>query len=246
MHEPERLSQFTSRRIDSRPLIQRFWQSAFLRTRRLAEWPFLIEPRFAIVGTGRSGTQYIASVLTAVGIRCGHEEWWAPINRKRAFLHGDASWCATFELEDYTGRIFHQIRNPLLTLRSVAAVEISPDNTPLSWYRYRARHIDFTGDPIHDALVIVDKWLTKAESISEWTWRLEDVDVDLVVEIGERLGEKVSRQRVQQAIQTAPRNEKARKERIYYNFGWDDLPDGPEKERIASIAQRYGYLSTPV
>lgn len=209
--------------------------------RRFAKQPFLIEPKFVVIGTGRSGTAYIASLLTAGGIRTGHEGWWNPIGRRMMLLQGDASWCATFELDDYSGRVFHQIRDPLLTMRSVAAVEVAPHRRSNAWFKYRTQYVDYTGNPIVDALLTVDRWLLQAERISEWTWRLEDVNPDLVVEIGRRVGIRVNRARVEAAFPSAQRNEKSERKLLHYDFGWDDLPAGQEKERVIEIARRYGY-----
>lgn len=222
-------------------VLDRITKSAAKRARRAIERPFLVEPRFVIVGTGRSGTGYIAALLRAGGIRCGHEGWWSPLDRRRPRLQGDASWCATFELDDYDGRIFHQIRDPLATMRSVAAVEVAPHRRENAWYRYRTKFVEFTGDPMTDALLTLDRWLTKAEAIAEWTWRLEDVDVSLVAEIGARLGLPVDTAAVVEAISLAPRNEAQTKKLETFDFTWDDLPERAEKRRVIEIAQRYGY-----
>lgn len=200
------------------------------------------EPRFVIVGTGRSGTGFISQLLSAGGIRTGHEGWWKPTGRPQRRLVGDASWCATFELDDYKGRIFHQIRDPLATLRSVAAVEVAPHRRDNAWNEFRTRFVDYTGDTIVDSLLTVDTWLTKAEDVAEWTWRLEDVTPDLVVEIGKRIGRGVDRQAVSRAMESATFNEKTKSKWKTYEFGWDDLPNGPEKMRVLAIAASYGYV----
>lgn len=209
--------------------------------RSIRHW-LLTEPLFVIVGTGRSGTGYVSQVLTAAGIRTGHERWWNPAGHRGIRLVGDASWCATFEVDDYRGRIFHQIRDPLETLRSVASVEVAQHRTGNPWYRHRTQFVDMTGDPLVDAVQVVDVWLTKAEEVSEWTWRLEDLDVDLVAEIGRRVGRKVDRVAAAEALRSATRNEKTDEKRTTYEFGWENLPERAESERIREIAQRYGYI----
>ena len=223
-------------------MLHRAWKSASFRIRRLIERPFLIEPKFVIVGTGRSGTGYISSLLTAGGIRCGHEGWWSPLDRRQPRLVGDSSWCATFELDDYDGRVFHQIRDPISTMRSVAASEVSPHRRQNPWYQYRTQFVEYTDDPILDALLTVDRWLAKSEEIAEWTWRLEDVDVDLVAAIGARLGRVVDRDGVQMALDSAPRNKMKYKKQKTYDFSWNDLPDVPAKQRVLAIGESYRYL----
>ena len=209
--------------------------------RALARRALLVEPTFVIVGSGRSGTRFIARVLTAGGIRTGHEGWWTPTGRRQVRLHGDASWCAAFELNAYAGRVFHQIREPLATMRSLAALDVSPHQRDSPWYASRTRHVTFTGDPVVDALSTADRWLVQSERVAEWTWRLEDVDADLVAEIGRRLGRRVNRGRVEAALSSADRNRKLDRIREVYTFGWDDLPDGHAKDRVRRIAERYRY-----
>ena len=145
---------------------------------------------------------------------------------------------ATFHLDGYRGHVFHQIRSPLLAMRSIAAVEVAPNrHTP--WYHYRSQFVEFTGDPVTDAVLVADRWLTKAEELADWTWRLEDVDPDLIREIGRRIGRSV---RIEPGMFDVQRNEKPNVKSETFDFGWDDLPKLPETERVAKIAERYGYL----
>ena len=51
-------------------------------------------PGAVIVGVGRSGTGYIAALLNAVGIDCGHEEHWTADPERRRPVPVDASWLA--------------------------------------------------------------------------------------------------------------------------------------------------------
>lgn len=210
--------------------------------RRLAYAQGWFEPSFVIVGTGRSGTGYISQLLTAGGVQTGHELWWSPMGPRRLGLTGDASWCATFEVDRYRGRVFHQIRDPLLTMRSIAATEVDVHRRDNPWYRYRSQFVSYTGDPIIDSLLTTDRWLAKAEAVAEWTWRLEDVGPKLLEEIGARLGLPVDISAVAAAMMTVPRNEKQRVKKSVFRFGWDDLPDGDTKERVLEIAERYGYV----
>lgn len=198
----------------------------------------VFEPEFVIVGTGRSGTGYIARVLTASGVRCGHEGWWNLGHPSVRFLKGDASWMATFRLDGYMGQIFHQIRNPLLAMRSIAAVEVAPHrDTP--WYHYRSQFVEFTGDPITDAVLVADRWLSKAEQLSEWTWRLEDVSADLIREIGRRVRRPVT---IDPEVFEVERNEKHDLKIQTFDFDWGDLPARPETARVMKVAEQYGYV----
>ena len=101
--------------------------------------------RFVVVGTGRSGTGYIASLFNAAGLRCGHEDVYnvqagvrdvwvkthrpTPLRemrarlgeerrRRRARFDGDASWMAVPRLPHFRGAAFLQVRDPLAVVSS--------------------------------------------------------------------------------------------------------------------------------
>ena len=216
--------------------------------RRLVSTPLkkwiLTEPRFVITGTGRCGTKYVSRLLTAAGIKTGHEQWWNPLDQKASRLVGDASWCAAFNLDGYQGHVFHQVRDTIKVVQSMVAVEVAPHRVTKAWPQYRRRFIEFTGDPVIDAMRITEAWLTESERSAEWMWRLEDVDQDLVFELAERIGVRLRKDRVAAAMLQVPRttNKKAEKRARDINIGWEDLPDGELKDRLAAFASKYGYL----
>lgn len=216
--------------------------------RRLAATPLkkwiLTEPRFVITGTGRCGTKYISRLLTAAGVKTGHEQWWNPLDNKASRLVGDASWCAAFNLDAYEGHVFHQVRDTIKVVESMVAVEVAPHRVDKAWPQYRRRYIDFSGDPLIDAMRITEAWLAESERLAEWTWRLEDVDADLVVALGERIGMKLRRDRVEAAMAEVPSdtNKKIDKRDDQVRITWDDLPDGELKQRLIAFATQFGYL----
>lgn len=168
----------------------------------------MTEPAFVIVGSGRHGSAYIAQVLTAAGVRCGHEQWWNPFGEHDDdTLVGDSSWCALpLGLDDYHGLVFHQVRHPLDTVASFARAPINPTRD-WPWYSLH-RHLIF--EPSDDPLVYgMQAWLSytvAAQQVSSWTWRLDQVTAELVCEIGEKTGRTVDRLRAEQAMSEVPRD----------------------------------------
>ena len=137
-----------------------------------------------VTGCARSGTAYIAKVLTRAGLQFGHESmrrdglscwtmtvesnWspWGPLRKNIKFAH-----------------IFHQIRDPLKTISSVYSRE-----PPVSW-KYIMEHVP----EIHEddsRLVKSAKywyyWNLKAAKIAEWSYRIEDLP-EVWEELQERL-----------------------------------------------------------
>lgn len=86
----------------------------------------LTRPDFAVIGTGRCGTRYMAHVLHACGLECGHENWWTLRSvRRRSGLDGDSSWLALSSIEsgEWSGPVVHVTRHPLGVVRSLVGLE---------------------------------------------------------------------------------------------------------------------------
>ncbi len=202
----------------------------------------LKEPRFTIVSTGRSGTRYTARVLTESGIKTGHEDWWNPYGRRvTTRLVGEASWCAVFNLAEYRGHVFHQIRDPLRVVSSLATTELDPswefeDNE--LFYEWRRRNIDLAGDPVLDAMNVVVRWTRESERCAEWTYRVEDFGEATIREIAERADIRVEQSKLRAALREVPTSANSRR---HSALRWDDLPEGSAKTDLLSIATAHGY-----
>jgi hypothetical protein len=202
----------------------------------------LTEPRFVIVGTGRSGTRYISHLLRAAGIRCGHENWWRLDDNQATRLEGDASWIATFQVDDFAGQVFHQIRDPLRVVSSFlyGKKQLLRGGPALDG---RRRWVDLIGeDDVADALHITVEWLRKAEEVSEWTWRLEDVDALLLLDICHRIGKPIDPDRAQRAVDAVPTDTNRHVSIDRPSLSWDQLPDSELKRMAMTISRQYGYL----
>jgi hypothetical protein len=202
-------------------------RSAFLPT---------TEPRFVIVGTGRSGSGYISHLLTACGIRCGHESWWNPHGRRERGLVGDSSWCALalVDWDTYRGHIFHQVRHPLDVIASY--VHRQSFTSPFAKIKLPLLREDPAGDPLRYGCRI---WLDLNRRSSELTkacWRVEDVDADVVRMIGRTVG--IVPRNVEAALRSVSTttNSHGTQRRLR----WEDLP-GDLVDEIEALAFEYGY-----
>jgi hypothetical protein len=212
--------------------------------KRALRRPLLRRPRFVIVGTGRSGTRYISQVLTLAGIRCGHEAWWTTRGTRAIRLLGDASWLALFNLDDFRGHVYHQVRDPIDVISSLAATSMNPEwrarhPTSHAFHAHRSQYVTFSGDPLVDAMQFVNVYLTEAERVAERTWRVEDVDAEIIIQIAADIGRRLTREAAQAALRSVPPTTHGREHGL---LGWDGLPDGPLKERLILQAEGYGYL----
>lgn len=197
-------------------------------------------PRFVVAQVGHTGSGYTAALFTAAGIPTGHEAWFNPLGERDPAVVGDSSWCAHLELERFDGLVFHQVREPLLVLRSLLDEGIGTDwDTPYT----RLRHQIIGGssdDPLTDAMRCWVVMNGRAEKFSILRWRVEDIDDDVVFEVAETIGWRLDPEQVAAAV--AATSKTTNKHHIPKpDLGWDDLPRGPWLTRLLEQAARYGY-----
>jgi hypothetical protein len=193
-------------------------------------------PSAVIVGTGRSGSGYIAKALTAAGVPCGHEAWFNPFNERTPGLAVDSSWCAIPTLDRFDGIVWHQTRHPLDVISSHARTwKQSGPYWPLKRRTFRAP----TGNLIVDAMAVYVDANTTCERYAVRRWKLEDVDAALLVTLGADLHIPVTVAAATEAIRKTPRN--VNQHSTGRRLTWDDLPAGSLLDDLLSISTRYGY-----
>jgi len=204
-----------------------------------------------ITGCARSGTKYIAQVLRGCGLDVGHENvgkdgvasWvmvltadscpWGPTRKNLSFTH-----------------IFHQVRHPLDVISSIYTTE-----GPKSW-GYITSHlpeISWNDPCIVRAAKYWYYWNLRAEAISEFTYRIEEIE-SVWPEFEKRLGRRLD----PSVLTTTPKNVnhrdlKPKRHNFDTNidraaFTWEDLQrelDPVLYRNIRHLAQKYGYVLEP-
>lgn len=151
--------------------------------------------RLLILGAGRSGTGYIARLLTAAGALCGHESVYGPpqaLNINPPVWHhyaAEASWLAVAALKRriHPGPIRIQLRHPLDVIDSLDRLGL------LAWERdpghnaYRAAVAAIAPEvfahptPLARAAHFVTLWPFAAGHHPTYT--VEDLDADTLTEL---------------------------------------------------------------
>ena len=194
------------------------------------------EPRLCIVSVGRSGSGYISAVLNAAGVRCGHESWWNPLDERELGLDADSSWCALPEVLHgaYDGPIVMQVRHPLLTIASLTQ---SPDHGPYVPVRERLMG-PARGDALWWATMTWLQWTTIGEGVASDSWRVEDVDAELVGKLGWLVGRTITREDAERAV--ASTSTKTNDHETTLRLTWDDLPADLRGD-VRGVAAGWGY-----
>lgn len=225
--------------------------------------------RFVVTGCGRSGTGYTASLLTRLGVACGHEQVFHPWTLNPGYwpdpstietdersgaiwldLVGDASNMASPYLPRLPRGfvVVHQIREPIAVIRSLLRIKFftSPDCAYRGTMHRDAPHI-FQGDPLERAMRYWLEWNRLTEQaassphLSPLCWRLEDIDAELVEAFLHTIGHPVERSEIERALADNPRQYNTRGNRSADRLTWDDLPRGRLKDQLAEYAASWGY-----
>lgn len=202
------------------------------------------EPEVAIIGTGRSGTGFIADAMSLLGIQFGHEGYWNVFGTRAPGMLGDSSWIATNYMDDYAGKVWHQVRHPLHVINSLIGNELFEADAP-GWVkpfeeeRKRWAGYETDDDVLVKALRVVAHWWTVADKHATRTWRLEDMTPGLLVELCAELGRDVDLQTARSVIERLGTGVNKHVHRV--TITWDDLPDNDDKFLIEEMAAQFGY-----
>lgn len=138
-----------------------------------------MEPKVAVVGTGRHGSGFVAAVLCAADVACGHEAWWNPIDTHAVDLAVDSSFCAVPDLlgRRYGPAVVHVHRHPLLVIASLVAVA---DWGPYMTVRDRLVPRHARSVPLVDYMAETwVRWTVATLHLDvEATWALDDITGD--------------------------------------------------------------------
>lgn len=180
---------------------------------------------YVVVSTPRSGTKYMARLLDVLGLNCTHEKYFAPFYHKHQEhgqkIFGDASWFAAPFLTDLakTTVIFHQLRDPVLTINSLLYTK----HLRLTEYAsdpavaFIRRHTPFSNPELPEeelAGIYWRYWHTLIEQSSTGRryirYKIEDLAPDYLCELLRVLGVSVSHRRAVAALQAVSKTVNSR------------------------------------
>jgi len=215
--------------------------------------------RFLVTGCGRSGTTFVARLLSALGIPCGHEAVFdvGPLAAGEAFwpadVPGEASWLgAPYMLDLPPGSVvLHQVREPLAVVRSLMRMRFfhRPSSDP-AYAAFAVEHFPALaqGEPLERCIAYWVGWNRLAEQASAVPglryvrYRLEDMGVELLEQLCGVLEHPFDAARAEAALRALPADVNTRGERSEdAALRWQGLAPGGLLTQARALASAYGY-----
>lgn len=200
---------------------------------------FRFDMRLLISGMARSGTKYLATVLSAAGLPCSHESAFKTYNRVDPTASSVESSCFSapwLGMASPSTPIVHLVRNPLSWLTSWQSKSIAREY--LSQYLcfdYGWRYME---DPSAAALQAWTEWNLRIEAYAWRRFRLESLTALDIRTIAELAGCHISPEDAHRALAETPRNINS------MGFREAVIPNpSRELDRARRLAVRYGYSS---
>lgn len=186
-----------------------------------------VPPRAAVIGSGRSGTGFMAAVLTAAGLDAAHEGYWHAHGGTHASqLDVDVSWLALPALEfgtygmntgPWNGRTLHVVRHPVDTVRSLLGTGLfTPDMMGNTYAAHAWMHSPRAGvlvghNPLHAAVEFWCDWNARCAAIADATVRVEDAgSLTWAVTVAATLGFGLDTNDIMKGVEATPHDTNTR------------------------------------
>lgn len=201
--------------------------------------------KFLFTGTGRCGTNYMASVMSAMNIPTGHEAVFNPKNVLNDPIpwgawRGDSSWLAAPYLKDFKGMVFHLVRHPLDVVSSLCAGQWFRHPGDYGELAFRARSLEpvYSDYPMEQAARFVVEWNGMIEPWAHYRIPIEAVDQSTLNMVTHAVRTPRSLSRIDSALERIPRD--ANKFPVpYRRLSYSDC--GEWGGALKDLANRYGY-----
>lgn len=194
-----------------------------------------------ITGCGGSGTGYMAAVLRACDVPCGHEQVFTKYGPIESNLRIDASWLAVPWLADSNATVIHILRDPLAVARSMVQFfdcEGEIGDHHIEWRDQRdvirsfAPQVFDSDDLCERFASYYEIWNAVVDQHEHGRIMIEAVTAHDIQRIAYLAGYVVSAMQAQRALSEVPGN--------YNSHSYRD-PMIESIPRLRELRQKYGY-----
>lgn len=104
-------------------------------------------------------------------------------------------------------------------------------------------HFEVGGDDVLDSMRWWVDWNRRAQGFATITYRLEDLNEQILASLLEQLGEDDVERRARLAFERSarPLNTSVQRGHEVRPLAWSDLPVGPERDAVTQLALELGY-----
>lgn len=205
--------------------------------------------RVLVTGIGRSGTAYMAKLLTDVGLPCGHEKVYDSATKHNpdwGDARAESSWFSAPWVDRVPDRTFvlHVVRHPMNWLSSWVHTVWTPDRLMAPPINYITRHtgIDWARevkeDVISASMRLWVSWNAMIEASPTPTLRHRvEFDKEPLIAALSHAGAHCGPELPAAALMVS----KKTNGREHPSLSWDDCKDRRGAARFREKAKRYGY-----
>lgn len=206
-----------------------------------------------VTGCPHSGTRFVADVLTASGMPCGHEAVWALDGIHTATRIAESSWvAAAYPIPPIHVAVAHQVRDPLAWCNSWLRTMAMPGSSGFpawraleqGWPTILAQH---ERDPIATAMRLWIDLNQRVERYADRRYRIEDLVADargceIVADLGLIAGVALASAAIRSALSdpALERNHHVGSS-SYRALDWGSLPRGHTLDAMIALGREYGY-----
>lgn len=205
---------------------------------------------FLCSGVGRSGTMWIARLLTDLGLVCGHEQQFTP-DRHGPLDRPESSWLAMPFLADLPPGtpVVQMMRDPARVVQSVMRERflVDPLRAPTVYDQFVARHrpwIVDSGDHLTRAIRWVSTWDEPIDDYAHVVVQIDSPDVIDHVRAAVRVatGLDFTAERVGGVAARLGRVNAARAPDVHVPT-IQEIYESPEGWRVRDRAKKWGYAN---
>lgn len=196
---------------------------------------------YIVTGCGRSGTGYMAQVLTSAHVPCGHERLFQ--GKGDAKLEPDSvdsSWFAAPFVRDRDAMVIHQVREPMAVVSSWLANRSMRSQFVVRFLLKWCPRPLTEPDPASAVLQYWVQWNRMVEYHANYRWQVETITREDIYDSLILSGRDVNKSSIGSALGSTS-SITNRKESDVPKVTWNDIKNKEVRKEAEKLASKYGY-----
>lgn len=215
--------------------------------------------RIVVTGYGRSGSQYLAAVLTACGFRCTHERIYnhdidpqhpdlPTLKHRWSNTDIEVSWLAAPFLHTINHAdtiVWHQLRDPVKSLTCWAQHRLLSIDDNAARFVHKVLPDCANGSDMERAITYLIQWTELIENslkyIPHMEYQVEQLTPGLLTWMLKYSGHNVNEEVIATAMQQTSKDKGTCGYGTHVEIPWEKVTQIKGGKELSEMAQRYGY-----